>query len=65
VVACPKLALLKVISPSLLEVLPENQGEKLPVFYTDLKKGWVEQHVETTNDPAHSIDSDSDGHDFL
>lgn len=51
------LAVPKVISPRKLEVVPKNQGEKLPVFYTVLKNGKVEQNVQTIGDPTESINS--------
>jgi hypothetical protein len=51
-VAYPRPSLPKLISPSKLEVLPKK-GDKLPVFYNDLKKGRVEHNAETTDDPAH------------
>jgi hypothetical protein len=59
VIAYPSQALPKVISPSKLEVLPKKIN-KLPMFYTDLKKGRVEQNAENTDDPAHSVSSDTE-----
>jgi hypothetical protein len=59
VIAYPSQALPKVISPSKLEVLPKKIN-KLPMFYTDLKKGRVEQNAENTDDLAHSVSSDSE-----
>ncbi|KAJ1275969.1 hypothetical protein BS78_05G177800 [Paspalum vaginatum] len=69
IVANPGAPLPKVISPKKVEVIPKKVGEKLPVFYTDLKKGRVEQNAQTTDDPDSSeseelefFDSDNEVH---
>jgi dTDP-glucose pyrophosphorylase len=37
-----------------------KKRDKLQMFYTDLKKGRVEQNAENIDDPAHSVSSDSE-----
>jgi hypothetical protein len=59
VVAKPSQPLPKVINPSKTKVIPKKAKEKLPVFYTNLKKGRVENNVPT-NVLTHTNISDSE-----
>ncbi|WVZ51182.1 hypothetical protein U9M48_002347, partial [Paspalum notatum var. saurae] len=64
IVANPVSPLSKVISPGKVEVVPKKPREKLPIFYTNLKKGRIEQNAQTTNDPHVAGRSGSEEEDF-
>ncbi|CAO2194483.1 unnamed protein product [Urochloa humidicola] len=71
VVANPVCDLPKVLSPQKVEFVDRKPGEKLPIFYTDLRKGRVDQagpsnrehegaHNEEIEPEEEFIDSDYD-----
>lgn len=68
IVTNPVVELPKVFSPMRADVLEKKQGEKLPVFYTNLEKGRVDQNMNFTSDGdglSGIEDSDTEDEGFL
>ncbi|RCV25504.1 hypothetical protein SETIT_5G172200v2 [Setaria italica] len=58
----------KVFSPKYVSVLEKKQGEKLPVFYTNLENKTVRQNMNVTSDAdelSGSEDNDIEDEDFV
>jgi hypothetical protein len=64
VVVNPMSPLPKVISPHKVEYVRSKPGEKLPVFYTDIRNRRVEQNQQEESDHGSGSDSDSEYEDF-